>query len=75
MGRVLMAFNATFLSLIPKEHGACSPGKFRSISLCNVVLKIITKVMANRMKPLTLALIGLSNLVLYKVDKFWTVSS
>ena len=45
--RVLKAFNVTFLTLIPKEQGADSPGKFRPISLCNVVLKIITKVMAN----------------------------
>lgn len=45
--RVLKEFNATFLTLIPKEQGADLPGKFRLISLCNVVLKIITKVMAN----------------------------
>lgn len=48
--RVLKDFNATFLSLIPKEQGADSPGKFQPISLCNVVLKIITKVMENRLK-------------------------
>lgn len=45
--RVLKDFNATFLSLIPKEHGADSLGKFWPISMCNVVLKIITKVMEN----------------------------
>ena len=58
MGRVLTAFNVTFLSLILKEHGVDSLGKFRPISLCNVVLKIITKVMANRLKPLMLGLIS-----------------
>ena len=58
MGWVLTAFNATFLSLILKEHGADSLGKFRPISLCNVVLKIITKVMDNRLKPLMLGLIS-----------------
>ena len=47
-----MAFNTTFFSLIPKEHGADSPGKFRPISLCIVILKLITKVMENRLKPL-----------------------
>ena len=56
--RVLKAFNATFLTLIPKEQGADSPRKFRPISLCNVVLKIITKVMANRLKPILLELIS-----------------
>jgi hypothetical protein len=50
--RVLKAFNATFLSLIPKEHGDDSPGKYRPISLCNIVLKIITKVMENCLKPM-----------------------
>ena len=50
--RVFKAFNVTFLTLLPKEQGVESPGKFRPISLCNVVLKIITKVMANRLKPI-----------------------
>ena len=50
--RVLKAFNATFLTLLPKEQGVDSPRKFRPISLCNVVLKIITKVMANHLKPM-----------------------
>ena len=50
--RVLKAFNATFLTLLPKEQGIDSHGKFWPISLCNVVLKMITKVMANRLKPI-----------------------
>lgn len=58
IGRVLKAFKATFLSLIPKENGADTPGKFRPISLCNVVLKIITKVMAYRLKPLLPGLVS-----------------
>jgi hypothetical protein len=29
--RDIKAFNATFLSLIPKEHGTDNPGKFRPI--------------------------------------------
>lgn len=57
-GRIPRAFNATFLSLIPKEHGADTLGKFRTISLCNVVLKIITKVMANHLKPLMSSLVS-----------------
>lgn len=58
MERVLKAFNTTFLSLIPKEHGADSPSKFRSITLCNVVLKIIKKVIANHLKPLMSGLVS-----------------
>lgn len=57
-GWILKTFNVTFLSLIPKEHGVDSPGKFMSISLCNVILKIITEVMANRLKPLMSGLVS-----------------
>ena len=49
---VLKAFNATFLTLIPKEAGADSPDKFHSISLYNVIYNIISKVIANRIKSL-----------------------
>ena len=56
---VLKAFNATFLTLIPKEMGVDTPGKFRPIALCNVIYKIISKVIANRLKPLLAMLIGL----------------
>jgi len=49
--KVLSAFNATFITLLPKSEGANHPSKFRPISLCNVVYKIITKVIANRIKP------------------------
>lgn len=57
-GSVLKAFNSTFLTLIPKEKGGDSLGKFRPISLCNVILKIIMKVMANQLKPLMSRLIS-----------------
>lgn len=49
--RILKAFNATFLTLIPKEQGANSPEKFCPISLCNVI--------ANRLKLLLPLLISL----------------
>ena len=44
---VLKSFNANFLTLIPKEVGANSLNKFHPISLCNVIYKIISKVIAN----------------------------
>lgn len=47
---VLPSLNATFFMLIPKETGATDPGKFRPISLCNVIYKIISKVIASRLK-------------------------
>ena len=49
---VLKAFNATFLTLISKESGAANPSMFRPIALCNVIYKIISKVLVNRLRPL-----------------------
>ena len=57
-GHILPALNATFLTLIPKCEGANNPDKFRPISLCNVIYKIITKVIANRLKPIFPSLIS-----------------
>ena len=55
---VLKAFNATFLALIPKGEGADLPDKFRPIAICNVIYKIITKAIANSLKPLLPGLIS-----------------
>ena len=55
---VLKAFNAMFLSLIPKGEGTDTIGKFRPISLCNVIYKIVSKVIENRLKPLLPGLIS-----------------
>lgn len=44
--------NATNVVLIPKKKSPTAIGDLRPISLCNVLMKIITKVMANRMKEL-----------------------
>ena len=49
---VQKSFNATFLTLIPKEVGADNLEKFIPIVLCNVIYKIISKVITNRLKPL-----------------------
>jgi len=43
--------NETFITLIPKVANPESITKFRPISLCNFNYKVITKVMANRLKP------------------------
>ena len=52
--------NSAFLALIPKEKGAVSLNRFKLISLCNTSYKILTKVIANRLKTI-LPLIVLEN--------------
>eukprot|EP00253_Pinus_taeda_P005056 PITA_05056 len=49
---ILKALNTSFISMIPKQDNALTPDKFRPIALCNVVYNIISKVAANRLKPL-----------------------
>ena len=55
---VLKDLNATFLTLIPRELGANSLDKFQPIALRNVIYKIISKVIANHLKPLLPKLIS-----------------
>ncbi|XP_057871389.2 uncharacterized protein LOC131077832 [Cryptomeria japonica] len=56
--QMLKSLNSTFLALIPKKEGANRMDQFRPIALCNVVYKIITKLIAERLKPLLGALIS-----------------
>ena len=49
---LLKSFNSTFIALIPKEHDVDIPSSFLPISLYNVVFKIITRSIANRLKLL-----------------------
>lgn len=49
-GRLLKDLNTTFIALIPKTPEACSLGDYRPISCCNLVYKIISKILANRLK-------------------------
>lgn len=47
---VLPSMNATFITLIPKEAHSNTPDKLRLIVLCNFIYKIISKVIASRLK-------------------------
>jgi hypothetical protein len=46
------SYNDTFICLIPKHKNPTSPVDYRPIALCNVMLKIITKTIANRIKTI-----------------------
>jgi hypothetical protein len=47
-----LALNSTFLTLIPKEQIFINMRNFIPISLCNVIYKIISKVIALRLQPI-----------------------
>jgi hypothetical protein len=49
-GKFEKSFNATFVSLIPKKAGEVEIKDFHPIKLVGGVYKIISKVMANRLK-------------------------
>ena len=46
------ALNSTFLTLIPKCDKPSSFADFRPISLCNLIYKLIAKVISNKLKPI-----------------------
>jgi hypothetical protein len=51
-GKVIGALNSTFLTLIPKENNPTTFGDYRPIALCNLCYKLISKIIANRIKPI-----------------------
>ena len=50
--------NYTYACLIPNKKKPKVPGDFGPISLCNVIFKIITKTIANRLKLILSDIIG-----------------
>lgn len=51
-GFVFRALNQTYIALIPKKNKPESFNDYRPIALCSLVYKIITKIIANRIKPI-----------------------
>ncbi|KAL0312769.1 UNVERIFIED_CONTAM: hypothetical protein Sradi_5676200 [Sesamum radiatum] len=51
-GQLPPAINHTYITLIPKSLKADTVENFRPISLCNTTYKVISKILANRLKPL-----------------------
>ena len=55
---ILRSINHTFITLIPKVQNPKRVSDFRPISLCNVIYKIISKAIANHLKPLLNSIIS-----------------
>jgi len=49
---ILPSLNSTFITLVPEGEESNTPDKYRLIAICNVIYKLISKVVANRLKPL-----------------------
>ena len=50
-GHISGGLNSTFIALIPKISKTITFDDYRPISLCNFLYKIVSKVIAERMKP------------------------
>ncbi|KAL9661472.1 hypothetical protein QQ045_026296 [Rhodiola kirilowii] len=49
-GRMPRGINSTYLALIPKVNNPSAPHEYRPISCCNIIYKIISSILANRLK-------------------------
>jgi len=55
---ILSSLNSTFIALVPKVEDFSTPDKYRPITLCNIIYKLISKILANRLKSLLPLLIS-----------------
>ena len=50
-GKMLEYLNKTLIALIPKIQGPETLGNYRPISPCNIVYKVVTKIIVARLRP------------------------
>jgi hypothetical protein len=51
-GQIVGGLNSTFIALIPKTNKPTTFNDYRPISVCNLCYKLISKIIANRIKPI-----------------------
>ena len=68
--RIPASFNSTFIALIPKVDNPVTLNDFRPISLCNYIYKVVTKVIAKRLKEILFEHITGENLAFKRGGRF-----
>lgn len=57
-GTVPESMNRSLICLLPKQSPLETIAQFRPICLSNVIMKVVTKIIANRIKPVLGELVG-----------------
>ena len=65
--------NHTFITLIPKKKNPKFASEFRPINLCNVLYKIFSKVLANKLKKILPNILLRIRVLSLKVALFLTI--
>ena len=71
---MLNRLNDTYICLIPKVKCPQTIIEFWPISLCNVIYKIVSKVLANRLKGVLPKLLAMAKAHLFQGDRSQTMS-
>ena len=73
-GSLILGMNRTFISLIPKVKNPKYATKFCPIALCNILYKLVSKVLANRLKKFYLLSSQNLRVLFNSIRQFLTIS-